>query len=260
MGHERTPALPRTTRWRKVVEEMVAYDSDQSQVAEIAAHTIANVRDRFRRVHTDPRVLAAFQFLVAVSSASRRQHSRDELASVGIQLPSGLNPFTVTRAAHAWVDSKEGSAEYGYLAKAAAGDAIAAWYQKNQSVQLGLFDSADDPFLVWRKAGSGSGFSELSRLFFARFTERYLNYFLEREASSAIADIDKRELFRRQLEEHVDSVSHHSFETSKITQSFAAGWFNKHARHDIPRPLEIEGFLYIAFGKIREELAREGEE
>jgi hypothetical protein len=111
---------------------------------------------------------------------------------------------------------------------------------------------------VWGRASNGAGFCELSRLFFAKFTERYLNYFLEREASAALPTIEDRQRFREQLRQHVDQVSQHAFEKAKITQSFAAGWYNRHARRGRPSRLEVERFLSIAFGKIREELLREG--
>ena len=48
-----------------------------------------------------------------------------------------------------------------------------------------------------------------------------------------------------------------AFETSRITQSFAAGWFNRYARERAPTKAELEGFLSVAFGKMREELMRE---
>jgi hypothetical protein len=111
---------------------------------------------------------------------------------------------------------------------------------------------------VWKRASNGAGFCELSRLFFAKFTERYLNYFLEREASAALPTIEDRERFREQLRQHVDQISQHAFETAKITQSFAAGWYNRHARQGRPAHREVEQFLSRAFGKIREELLREG--
>jgi hypothetical protein len=80
---------------------------------------------------------------------------------------------------------------------------------------------------------------------------------LEREASSALPSLDAREAFEHNLRAHIQEVSHHAFETSKITQSFAAGWYNNHARDSQPSDSEIQGFLAIAFGKLQEELQRE---
>jgi hypothetical protein len=45
----------------------------------------------------------------------------------------------------------------------------------------------------------------------------------------------------------------------RITQSFAAGWFNAHTRDRLPDAKEVEGFVGLAFGKLRDELRREGE-
>lgn len=100
----------------------------------------------------------------------------------------------------------------------------------------------------------------MARLFFAKFTERYLNYFVEREASAACRTVEQRDLLQAQLREHVDVVSRHAFETAKIAQSFAAGWYNRHAKTAAPTNDEISGFLAIAFGKLREDLRREKSE
>ena len=62
--------------------------------------------------------------------------------------------------------------------------------------------------------------------------------------------------FKQELEKYVEGISLHAFETAKITQSFAAGWFNKHSKEGVPSEKEIEGFLSIALGKMRDELQR----
>jgi hypothetical protein len=87
-----------------------------------------------------------------------------------------------------------------------------------------------------------------------------LNYFLERQASVSCPTIEQRDLLEEQIRKQVDAISKHAFETAKITQSFAAGWYNLHTKEGLPSDQEVEAFLTIAFGKIREELRREGEE
>ena len=95
--------------------------------------------------------------------------------------------------------------------------------------------------------------------YFGKLTERYLNYFLDRAASSAFPTIKQRDQFQGEIRTHIDDVSKHAFETAKITQSFAAGWFNLHTKEKVPDAKEIEGFLTLAFGKLRDELRREEE-
>lgn len=67
----------------------------------------------------------------------------------------------------------------------------------------------------------------------------------------------KRKQFNKNLEDHVDRISKHAFETSKITQSFAAGWYNKEVKTAFPSDRKIRGFLAFAFKKINSELIRE---
>jgi len=56
-----------------------------------------------------------------------------------------------------------------------------------------------------------------------------------------------------------NAIADHAFETSKIMQSFAAGWFNKHAVSSPPSETEVTNFLRISFDKMREEFRREAD-
>jgi hypothetical protein len=148
--------------------------------------------------------------------------------------------------------------EYSAIAQGAGVDALVLWYERHRPRDRSLFASLEGPTDAWRQAGDGRGFCELSRLFFAKLTERYLRYFLERESTAALGRTDHAEAFRDAVADHLDHVSRHAFETSKITQSFAAGWFNAHARTGLPPDDEIRRFLAQTAGKLREELLREG--
>lgn len=257
MGHERIQYLPKSKKWRDIVNEMSLYNSDKKQVSQIASLTISNTRGRFRRIQTDEGVVAAFQFLIELSLSFQKESPKEELESKGIEIQSFDSPIQITKAAHQWILAQKQSAEYCNIAKSAVGDALVSWYQKNTTGQLNIFDSKGESNEIWKKTSDGRGFCELSRMFFAHFTERYLNYFLEREASSAIRTLEERDLFKSQLKSHVNQISKHAFETAKIAQSFSAGWYNKHTKKGSPSKREIKGFLGVAFGKLRDELGRE---
>ena len=250
MGHERVGALPKTEPWRKVVKDIASYNGDAEQSRRIANQTLENVRDRFESIQRDPNVRAAFKFLTELAVAGAGGQT------TAFQLPDNPTAFTIARALDSAVPAHTGSSEYAALAKAAATDAIANWYAQNAR-QPSLFGTAEQNSEIWKRAGTAGGFCEIARLFFAKFTERYLNYFLEREASAVSPTIERRELLQKQIRDQIDAVSKHAFETARITQSFAAGWYNRHAREAMPTDEEIAGFLAIAFGKLREDLRRE---
>jgi len=256
MGHERLGLLPNNTKWRSVVSAIADLPEHDFRVDELVEKTLANVQAQYRRLHTDPAVSAAFAFIVYLSSASKADDPRQELRKIGIVLPDRPSLLAVATALQHWLSQHQDSLERSELARAATADALGSWYGFARSDQKLLF-TEDDPYRPWRNAASGAGFCELSRFFFAKLTERYLRFFLEREASSALRTLEERDRFSDELRKHIHRISEHAFETSRITQSFAAGWFNKNTRQGYPSPKEIEGFLAHAFGKMREGLSRE---
>src|SRR5262249_43776244 len=135
------------------------------------------------------------------------------------------------------------------LAAKALADALGQFALAPKFKQESLFETT--PWDTWRTARSASAFCELSRLYLAKLTERYLRYFLDREAASVLATPERVASFRARLRSTVDEVSQHAFETSKIAQSFAAGWFEKNTKRGMPHPREVRSFLSYAFHKIR---------
>lgn len=258
MGHERTGSLPKSQRWRDLVEQIAHFGAPGDQIPDIARQTLRNVRSRLRQIDRDTGVKAAFEFLLNLAVALRSQNAQQALSATGIQASGQPTPLSLAKALSGWVAARQGSAEYGGIAQGAAADAIAEWSRKRQD-QGRLFSATDDPFEAWHDMGTGSGFCEVARLYFARLTERHLNYYLEREASAVLPSIEERDNFQKHLRQHLEEISQHAFETARITQSFAAGWFNRNTARGVPGDKEITGFLLRAFGKIREELLREAE-
>lgn len=259
MGHERIGFLPKSKRWNSLVGQMGRAFSSEVQAGVVAAQTLRNVRTQYETLFRDDAVKTTFAFLVKFSRAFRATDPHDELKASGIPLAENPTLLSIIKTLKDQIPSRQAATEYGQLTIGAAADAIGHWYRRNANTQLPLFKPSDEFLESWRNLGEGSGFCELARLFFGKVTERYLNYFLERAASATCPSLEQREQFQKQIRSHVDAVSKHAFETAKITQSFAAGWFNAHARDRAPDSHEIEGFLAVAFGKIRDELRREEE-
>lgn len=256
MGHERVGLLPTSDKWRNIVEDIGNFSLSDPTVTDIAGRTLQRVTKRFRRIHRDENVIQSFQFLVTLSVAFKSPESRPHLTNSNLELPTKITPLTLAKIFQKWMDEGEGSLEYREIARQATLDAVARWYREHKPASESLFDESNHNLETWRKLASTAGFCELARLYFAKFTERYLNYFLEREASSVLALEDRRE-FHKRIEQHLEDISKHTFEQAKITQSFAAGWYENHVREEVPSEDEIANFLSVAFGKMCEELQRD---
>ena len=256
MGHERVGALPRTKRWVDVVNGIVSAADVDGDVRVLANATLENVRSRLLAIHGDAGVIASFQFLIGLALSASPSVDRNSLGELAVDLESNPTPLRLASILSRYVYDHRQSAEYGEIARKAAVDTIALWTEQ-ETRQLSFTGEHERASEVWSRASDGKGFCEVSRLFFAKFVERYLNYFISREASSKLVSTEARERLASRLQEHVSGVSHHAFETAKITESFSAGWFNRHARDRMPSSDEIVGFLSHSIGKLREELLSE---
>ena len=256
MGHERVGALPRTKRWLQVVDSIAAAADVDGDVRVLANATLENVRSRLLAIHADTGFVASFQFLLGLALSASPRVDRASLGEIAVDLNANPSPLKLASALAQYVADNRQSTEYAEIARKAAVDVISTWTEL-QTRQLSFAGEHEQASEVWRRASDGSGFCEVARLFFGKFVGRYLNYFTGREASSHLANTEDRERLARRLGDHVDDVSHHAFETARITQSFAAGWFNRYARDGMPAADEISGFLSHSVGKLREELLRE---
>lgn len=250
MGHERLGLLPKTKKWRVIVSEVASVGAGDAPVSAIANQTLAAIESKYRDLGSDESVRAAFSFLVDIARSASSPETAPAI--------SDKTPLTLVLELSKRIHSTGDSLEARELVIRAAADALSTWHRDNSAGQPSLFEDTASQG-NWNGLGNGAGFCEISRLYFSKLTERYLNYFLEREASAVISDLGAREHFKSRLSEHVSEVSRHSFESAKITQSFAAGWFNKHAITKTPSEAQIKKFLAYAFQKMREEFRRESD-
>jgi hypothetical protein len=257
LGHERVGRLPKTERWQVIVNSISSFNPKNDTTAEIASQTTKNVRQRFQFIENDTGVFAAFKYILALTHSTTQTKPHNVLAEHGIELSKNFSLYDLASSIQSYVEHRAGSKEYAQFASQSMIETISEWARSNQTIQTSLFESNTDSLGIWQKAANGAGFCEVSRLFFSKFTERYLKYFLEREVARNMGSVLDRNEFSKNLEKHIERISKHAFETSKITQSFAAGWYNKEVTQGFPTESKIRGFLSFAFKKLNSELIRE---
>ena len=189
MGHERIGYLPRSKKWNTIVKDIGSYSTNNDNISQIAQSTTKNVRTRFNRIGNDEGVIAAFKFIILLSQSTKQNNPYNFLSGYEINLPPNFNIFDLAQSVQDFISKNENSREYATFATQSMIDTISEWSKKNQLQQSLVFDENNSPFEIWRKASNGASFCELSRIFFSSFTERYLKYFLEREASSKINNL-----------------------------------------------------------------------
>ncbi|MFA5805423.1 MAG: hypothetical protein WC879_12350 [Melioribacteraceae bacterium] len=257
MGHKRLGVLRKTKRWLSIVDALGKFALGTADISSIAQNTLRNVQGRFGNLSSDPSIHSAFEFLIHVSFAFQKNDPIKYLTENKILDRGELSLLKLARGALNYKNQEVTSHEYQTFARQAAIDAINNWYKNNLERGRSLFSDDIDSAAIFSKASNGSGFCELSRIYFSKLTERYLKYFLEREAAAKITNIKERDRFSTEIENHVNEISQHAFETAKIAQSFSAGWYNKNVKDSFPEESQINNFLSYALGKMKSELLRE---
>ncbi len=258
MGHERIGFLPKRKQWNAIVQQLSEYQPSAETTTKIADDTLTCIRKNYEQMPYDESVSKAIKFLAMLSVSANQDNQAAFLKTNGCTVDDKLSLFSLVNSAKNFITTVDGSLETNKIARDAVLQAITT-YQGNHTLdQLTLFGDNTEP--VWRNVGSGAAFCELARSFFAAFTDRQIKYYIERSAASEINDYATLQSFSSGISQTAEAISHHAFETSKIMQSFAAGWFNKHAVERIPADNKITDFLRISFGKMREEFRREAAE
>lgn len=257
MGHERIGFLPHTKQWNSIVTRLSTYYKDVDVVTKIADDTLSAIRKTYENMPYDESVIKAMSYLATLTFSAKQTEQVAFLNNNGIFVDSQISLFSLMASAQKYVKTERGSLEINKIAKDAVMQTIIQYNESHYPNQLSLL--GNESINIWKHTGSGAAFCELARGFFAAFTDRQIKYYVERAAAYIINDYGSLQSFSKALSVQSAAIADHAFETSKIMQSFAAGWFNIHATNSLPSEAEVTAFLRMSFGKIREEFRREAD-
>ena len=257
MGHVRTGFLPHTKQWNAIIEQLSLFGGDADVVPHIANDTLTAIKKTYAAMPYDESVHKAVAFLATLAFSAKQTDQVAYLKANGYTVDDKLSLFSLITSAQHIIRTEAGSLEINKIAKDAAMQAIIKYHETHQDNQLTLWSG--ETKIPIQSAGSGAAFCEMARSFFAAFTDKQIKYYVERAAASAINDYSELNKFTAALTAQANSIADHAFETSKIMQSFAAGWFNKHTASAPPSNEDVTNFLRISFDKMREEFRREAD-
>ncbi len=254
MGHVQLGVLPKSRKWRQVVDELRL----GANVGEIAALAADAAETSLQGAADDPAFLHVFWLLTQIPLAARGPAFIEDLGRLGIRVPDHPSLMSVVAAISDAVDhhvrAQGGRTDLGEMAQMAAVESLTATVAPTLPSLFG-----PEPEEVQRAIGrlaGGDRFSALAREFFARLTQRTLHYFLSRELSNHIGagkrfrDDGARSQFDQALDQHCR-------EASRIVEEFAGGWYGKNVyRGEGLTPNAVRRFAPVAFKKIRAELRK----
>ena len=254
MGHLRLGALPKTRDWDAVVAKL----KTGANVAELAAATALAAEQALESAKADPGLGYAVWLLTQLPLAARSDQFSNRLVELGFSSAAGSSLLALTSdftlALDKNIAGRAHRTDLGEMARVAAVETLMA---------------AIGPRLPTLFADSGAVQTELSRLatktqfgllardFFARLTNRTLEYYLSREVPNHVgpgrtfADLAAQTEFRSAMFRHCDEVS-------LIVEDFAGGWFSKSSYNRTLSPEAAQAFAAYSLKKLRDELRARG--
>jgi len=221
MGHQHLGTLPRSRKWREVIE-LISAGAD---VGEVAAATSAAAENQIIDAANDPAVKRAVWLLTQIPTAARKEEFGSELRKLGLDVgdhPTLIEIVTaMTDAVDRYVGKHGGRTDLGELAQLAAVESLAAVAGRELADLFG--ETAQRTKAVLSGLGTVKQFGVLARDFFSRFLRRHLNYFLTRELPQHVG-VNSRFHTIRELRDFEYGLDLHCREASRILKEQGNGF------------------------------------
>ncbi len=255
MGHMRLGQLPRTRKWRDVVE-LVAAGANVSQVADA---TIKAADDAFSFVIDDCGYNQAVWLMTQLGLSAEKDKPLEYLRSQGVHIPDNTSlPGVVaalTEALDSYSAANGGHSDLGELAQRALVDAVIQRLEPKLQQQSLFNMQAEHAQKALAEFGKDKEFGLLSRDFYSRLTNECMNYFLSQTLATNLG-AGQRFPTMNQMAQFETALATHCREASVIVEQFSGEWFSKHRYEDqgnISRE-SVRGFASWALKKMKDEL------
>lgn len=255
MGHVRLGQLPRTRKWRDVVE-LIAAGADVPQVANA---TIKAADDAFTFVNDDSGYNQAVWLMTQLGLAAKQENPLEHLRAQGVNIPDSTSlPGVVaafTEALDNHAANNGGHSDLGELAQRALVDAVIHRMEPKLQQQSLFNMQVNDTQQALTEFGKQKEFGQLSRDFYSRLTTECMNYFLSQTLATNLGE-GQRFPTTNQMAQFEEALSTHCREASTIVEQFSGDWFSKHRYEeggDISRD-SVRGFASWALKKMKDEL------
>jgi len=252
MGHIRLGNLPRTRKWQQVV----ALIEGGAGTAQIANATITAAEQGFNLAAEDKGLVETIWLLTQLPLAAKSEDFGQALQSVGLDVSASPGLMEVLGAFSDAIDKKltnnGGRTDLGEMAQMAATETMTQIIGSRTQSLFGT--TSDDVKNAFSKLATNKQFSIFARDFFARLTNKCLDYFVSKAVSHHVGE-GKRFRTLSQQGEFTKALGTHSREASKIIEEFSGGWFSKTnwEKKSISRK-DAASFTHVAMKKIVAEL------
>ena len=259
MGHLRLGRLPKRKNWQQVVS-LIQGGAGVNDIA-VATQKAADRNLLELGNNPSPGLVYAFWLLTQIPLAAKEDSLSKSLKKLDIQVSETPSLDEILSSVSESIDD--------YLFENGSRTDLDEISQL--SLLSTLNDFGSDPNLSFLEItpeetkqrlgelATVKWFGAMARDFFAKFSYRFLTYFLSAELSNHVGG-EKRFKNIKEHTEFLEALNTYCKESSKIVEQYSGQWFSKTNFYDEITPDNISRFLHVALRKMRSELKRGGSE
>lgn len=254
MGHLRLPEPPHTRHWHQVV----AFLEGGAAAPQLAHATLLAVEQGLQHAARDKGLVESLRLLMRLPLAARSADFVTGLRDCGLQISDQPGLFEIVGALHAAVDRRlannHGRTDLGEMAQMALIETVNTAVGQSSRTLFGT--TTDEVRRALAEHGTVAQFGKVSRDFFARLADRFLQYYLGRELPNHVG-VGRRFGSLAQQSRFTDALTTHCHEASRIVESFSGEWLSKtHWERGTVERDDAARFTHVAVGKLLKEFKR----
>jgi len=208
--------------------EVIELIGGSASSAAVASATLDAAEADLAHAASDPGVLRSFFLLTQLPDAARSDDFVSALHALGIQvsrLPSTAElSAALSDAIDRHIDATRCRTDLGDMAQSAAVETLASLVGARTGNLFG--SSPDDVRQEVSKLATDQQFGTVTRDFFARFSQRFLTYYVSRELPQHVGP-GKRFRSTAEQSRFTDALDLHCKQAAKIVEKFGGAWYSK---------------------------------
>ncbi len=253
MGHIRLGILPKTHKWKDVIEYLGDPDIP---VATIADKTLDNSQDILQNEISKSSVTFCIWLLSKMVLSAKDDDFTNILVSQGIDVTAKTNATRFITEA-----SNFTSQQLNQITPRTAVNNIAALaFRETLTRTVGIYGKTlfgsqiVDIRLALKRYSTNKTYSNLLHMYFKSFLSRTLRFIIDKEIANHLGP-GQRFKNVQQLVEFEDALDYYAEQTARIVDEFSGGWYSKKVWQtgDISKG-DVEKFVHVALQKLRKDL------
>ncbi len=255
MGHIRVGRIPKTRNWRKVIS---LFDSTNISTTEIASATAEAAKDFFIKNRSDSTLAFTYWLLTQITYRARNANYLSELKTIGLDISNVKTVFEflgrVTNYTNQQISLRGENFPISEFARLSFNEVLTETIGHQYQSLFGLtYDDIQKNCAIY---SNPNNFAKLARLFFSKVINRSLQFFISKESCNRIGN-NKRFEDIETLSNFNGALETYCYQSSKIVEDFAKGWYSKRNWLGGITEKDARGFVSIAVQKLSDEIAHE---